>query len=70
MPLAAFSALLSFPPGISSASPAAMSGCSHSSAHLFAAHPAAGHLEVVLTEPIGAQQVLGARLEQRTHRLL
>lgn len=43
---------------------------SGTSSHLFAAHPAAGHLEIVLAQATGTQHITGAVLEQSTHRFL
>lgn len=39
-------------------------------AHILASHPAAGHLEVELAVVLGVERVLGAGVEQRTHRLV
>lgn len=38
--------------------------------HLFAAHPSAGHLEIVFTQAVRAQWVMRASLQQGPDRLL
>lgn len=38
--------------------------------HLLAAHPSAGHLEIVFTQAVWAQRVMRASLEQGPDRLL
>lgn len=40
------------------------------STHILASHPAAGHLEVELAVVLRVERVLGAGVEQRTHRLV
>lgn len=40
------------------------------STHILASHPAAGHLEVELAVVLGVKGVLGAGVEQRTHRFV
>lgn len=40
------------------------------STHVLASHPAAGHLEVVLSVVLRVKGVLGAGVEQRPHRLV
>jgi hypothetical protein len=42
----------------------------HMLTHLLAAHPSAGHLEVIFTQAIGTQGVMRASLKQGSNRLL
>lgn len=39
-------------------------------AYIFAAHPSAGHFEVILAVALRMKQILSAGLQQSTHRLL